>query len=178
MRALIVYESMYGNTRTIAERIAAGLADRFDATAVPVASVSIGDVVEADLILCGAPTHIHGLPGRRSRRAAVDAAQKDVTLSVLDGAAGPGLREWLGALDACDGQMAAAFDTRMKGPAAFTGRASRGITRRLRRHRRVLAVAPESFLVDKHNHLLAGESDRAVAWGRSLAVSAALKATM
>src|SRR4051794_14896904 len=54
MRALIVYESMYGNTRAIAERIAAGVGDRFDVTTVAVASVSQPDVAMTDLIVCGA----------------------------------------------------------------------------------------------------------------------------
>jgi hypothetical protein len=174
MRALIVYESIYGNTRSVAERIAAGLGDRFEATVVAVASVSAADVAGTDLLVCGAPTHVHGLPRPGSRRTAVNTAGKDPSLEVVAGAEDPGVREWLAALDPGDGQVAAAFDTRMRGPAAFTGRASRVIGRRLRKCGRVLAVAPESFLVDKHNRLLPGEADRAEAWARSLAVAAAM----
>jgi hypothetical protein len=174
MRALIVYESMYENTRTVAERIAAGLTDRFETSVVAVGSVSPTDVAEADLLVCGAPTHVHGLPRPSTRRAAADAARKDPSLELAADPAGPGVREWLAALAPRDGQVAAAFDTRMKGPGVFTGRASRAIARRIRRQGRVLATAPTSFLVDKHNHLLPGEADRAEAFGGSLAVAAAM----
>jgi hypothetical protein len=44
------------------------------------------------------------------------------------------------------GITAAAFDTRLTGVPAFTGRASHGIAQQLRRHDFLLA-APESFLV-------------------------------
>ena len=65
----------------------------------------------------------------------------------------------------------------MKGPSVFTGRASKRIARRLHRRGCVLAVTPESFLVDKQNHLLDDQSERAEAWGRSLAVAAAISPT-
>jgi hypothetical protein len=174
MRALVVYESIYGNTHTIADRIAAGLADRFDTTAVAIGALSPANAAEVDLLVCGAPTHVHGLPRPSSRRSAVESAGKDPRLEVAAGADGPGVREWLATLGPADGQLAAAFDTRMTGPSVFTGRSSRVIARRLRQRGRVLAVAPESFLVDKHNRLLAGEPERAEAWGRSLAVAAAM----
>src|SRR6476661_58109 len=72
MRALIVYETMYGSTRTIAEHIALGLADRFEATLVPVADATTDLAAAADLVVCGAPTHAHGLPRPGTRRVAVD----------------------------------------------------------------------------------------------------------
>ena len=36
MRALVVYESMYGNTHAVADHVAAGLRPTFEATVVPV----------------------------------------------------------------------------------------------------------------------------------------------
>jgi hypothetical protein len=83
-------------------------------------------------------------------------------------ALGPGLRELLDRLAVDRDRPAAAFDTRIDAPAAFTGRASRGIARRLKGRGYRLAADPQSFLVDKHNHLLAGEAERAEAWGRAL----------
>ena len=151
-----------------------GLADRFDATLVPVADATPEFVAQADLLVCGSPTHAHGLSRPRTRRAAVDGARKDPSLDVLDGAGGVGLREWLEGLERRDGAIAAAFDTRIKAPAVLTGRASKGIARRLHRHGWTLALAPESFLVDKRNHLLDGQTERAEAWGGSLAVAAAM----
>ena len=106
--------------------------------------------------------------------ATVESARKDPTLDALPGADGVGLREWLEHATPRQGCLAAAFDTRIKGPAVFTGRASKRIARRLHRHGYVLAVAPESFLVDKQNHLLDDQSERAEAWGRSLAIAAAM----
>jgi hypothetical protein len=170
MRALIVFESMYGNTRTISEHIAVGLADRYEVTLVPVAYATPELVAQTDLLVCGAPTHAHGLSRPSTRRAAVEATKKDPALDIEPGADGPGLREWLDGLEHRDGAPAAVFDTRIKAPALLTGRASRRIARRLHRSGRKLAVAPKSFLVDKHNHLLADQPSLAEAWGRSLAV--------
>jgi hypothetical protein len=68
---------------------------------------------------------------------------------------------------------AAAFDTRIDGPALLTGRASKGIGRRLAHLGYDLVADPESFLVDKQNHLQPGEAERAVAWGAALALSLA-----
>jgi hypothetical protein len=43
--------------------------------------------------------------------------------------------------------MAAAFDTRIKAPALFTGSADKGIAHRLERHAYALLTDAESFLV-------------------------------
>jgi hypothetical protein len=169
MRALVVYESMYGNTRTVAQHVADGLQSRFQVTVVPVEDATVELVAGADLLVVGGPTHVHGLSTGMSRQAAADAAEKDPALT-LEGtfSNGVGLREWLATV-AAGAAAAAAFDTRVPAPAAFTGRASRGIARRLRDRGFHLAVAPESFLVDKHNQLVAGEVSRAAAWGATLA---------
>jgi hypothetical protein len=50
-------------------------------------------------------------------------------------ALGPGLREWFGSLGHYP-VKAAAFDTRMHGPATLTGRASKTVARLLRAHGR------------------------------------------
>jgi hypothetical protein len=64
---------------------------------------------------------------------------------------------------------AAAFDTRADISALLSGRASKGIASRLKKHGCELVVAPESFLVTKENHLVLGEHERALAWGATLA---------
>ena len=56
----------------------------------------------------------------------------------------------------------------MRGPAVFTGRASRGIANRLEDRGCDVLRPPQSFLVDKTSQLVAGEADRAEAWGNSL----------
>jgi hypothetical protein len=68
---------------------------------------------------------------------------------------------------------AAAFDTRLKGPSLFTGRAANAIARRLRAHGATIVVEPESFLVTTANDLLPDEEAHARAWGASLAAAMA-----
>ncbi len=117
----------------------------------------------------GGPTHVHGLTRDSTRKAAVEAAEKPGSGLELDpDAEGVGLRDWFDGLDRLDTQ-AAAFDTRMEGPPAFTGRASKGIGKRLEKHGCTLVVEPESFLVTKENHLEDDEELHAVSWGGRLA---------
>ena len=170
MRALVVYESMYGNTHAVAEGIARGMRGGGEAQAVPVAEATPEAVSAADLLVVGGPTHMHGMSTERSRRVAIEAAQQpDAVLEEDPDAEGPGLREWFDALTLPSGIRAAAFDTRLHGPAVVTGRASRGIAKRLERHGATLAAPPESFLVGKDSQLDADEADRAEAWGATLA---------
>ena len=174
MRALVVYESMYGNTRVVAGEIADGLRVGYEVTVVPVAEATAELVAGADLLVAGGPTHMHGLSSASSRRMAAEGAAKDGSELRLDpDAGGPGLRDWLKDLGHRDG-LAAAFDTRINAVAAFTGRASRPIAKLLKRHGYRLVAAPESFVVTKLNTLIDGESSRARAWGEALAAAAGL----
>jgi hypothetical protein len=176
MRAMVVYESMYGNTRLVAELIALGLGEEYD-----VMVRTVGEVLDApqpapDLLVVGGPTHVHGLSSQRTRHAASDAAGKPASGLILEpSATGPGVREWLAQLGEGIHGAAVAFDTRIDAPAVLTGRASKGIAKRLRHAGFDVVAEPESFLVDKDNHLLAGEPERARAWGTALA-SATLRA--
>jgi Flavodoxin len=162
----VVYESMYGNTRAIAEAIAEGLGDA-EVLSVPQAA---GRARTADLLVVGGPTHIHGIATTRSRQAAAEAVHEDGAAHLEPGATDePGLRAWL--RDLPDGQhaKAAAFDTRLDKAPWLTGVASRGIAKRLR-HRGYDVIAQESFLVEESEGPLAeGEVDRAREWGRQLA---------
>lgn len=169
MRAVVVYESMYGNTHVVAVAIAQGLALPGGVVVVPVDRAARAMLEGADLVVVGGPTHAHGMSRESTRKAAVEAAHKPGSELHLDpDAAGAGLRDWFDSLGNVH-TAAAAFDTRINGPAAFTGRAAKGIAKMLRGHEFVLAGEPESFLVDKAGHLLAGEEDRARAWGAQLA---------
>jgi hypothetical protein len=168
MTALVVYESMYGNTRAIAEAIAEALtAAGNDATAVPVGDAPSAPT--ADLLIVGGPTHMHGLTTSMSRHMAVKAGEEDG--HHLEPGAGDelGLRQWLRALPERDGERAAAFDTRGDAKAALTGSAARGIARRLR-HRGYTVVGSDSYLVDDaEGPLQEGELDRAREWATSVA---------
>lgn len=167
MNALVVYESVYGNTRAVAEAIADGLGG---AEAIPVHE-AVGRGQEVELLLVGGPTHVHGMSTPRSRDAAVQAAGEDGADHHLEPGAttGPGLRAWIDELPERDGGQAAAFDTRADKPAWLTGSASHGIAKRLRRHG-YSVVGTESFRVESsEGPVLAGELDRARAWGAGLA---------
>ena len=169
MRAVIVYESMYGNTHLVADAIGAGLGSTFDVQVVPVAQATPAILADADLIVVGGPTHVHGMSRAATRKAAVESADKPGTLLELDpDAPGPGLREWFGSLGRYPAK-AAAFDTRLHGPAAMTGQACKGVARLLRGHGFDVIAKPASFLVTKENKLEPQETARAREWGAGLA---------
>ncbi len=174
MRALVVYESMYGNTHATATAIAEGIHGSFEVDVVPISAATPQLLAEADLLVLGGPTHVHGLSRVSTRKAAVEAAQKPGGPDLDPAAEGSGAREWLDALGDGGRKPAAAFDTRMSGPSTLTGRAALGIARRLRRHGYRLVLPPESFIVDRQNHLLPGELQRATRWGRGLAAAQAM----
>jgi hypothetical protein len=172
MRALVVYESMYGNTHVVASNIADGLRATHEVTLVPVAGATEDLVAGVDLLVVGGPTHMHGLSSPASRRMAAQAAAKPASgLSLDPDACGPGLRDWLKGLGGGPA-LAAAFDTRLSGVSAFTGHAGRGIGRLLKRNDSRLIAVPESFLVGPQNTLLDGEASRARRWGAALGVIA------
>ena len=170
MRTLIVYESMYGNTHLVANRIGDGLRPYGEVNVVPTDRATDEMVHAADLVLVGGPTHVHGMSTETSRAQAVEAAKDGLPLD--PDSEGPGLRDWFHGLTEVRGIMAAAFDTRFAAaPALVTGRASKGITHKLHKHGFNVVADPESFLVDKANHLLDDEQDRATSWGARLAMA-------
>jgi Flavodoxin len=171
MRAVVVYESMYGNTRLIAGAIGAGLGTAFDVSVVPVSQASPAVLAGADLVVVGGPTHVHGMSRASTRKAAVQASDKPASpLTVEPDALGPGLREWFGSLGRYP-VKSAAFDTRVHGPAALTGRASKGVAHLLREHGFDVVAEPESFLVTKQDRLESQETERAREWGTKLAAA-------
>jgi flavodoxin-like protein len=162
MRSLVVYESWFGNTRRIAEEIAASLAQEGEVELITV-DEPLPSLEDADLLVVGAPTHIHGLSSERSREGALTQG--------AHGEPGIGVRGWIDALpDGAGGPRAAAFDTRANKPAWLVGSAARGIARRLRDQGYRLAIEPQSFFVEgTPGPLEQGELDRASEWGRTLA---------
>jgi sulfite reductase alpha subunit-like flavoprotein len=176
MKAVVVFESMYGNTRAIAEAVAKGLeaSSGADVTVAPASQADAEMIRQADLLVVGAPTHAHGMSHPGTRRAAAEAAAKHDSKLQLDpsaGVDGGGIRDWLAHLDARGG-VSAAFDTRLDAPAIFTGRAAPKIARQLRRHGFAAVTEPESFLVTKDTELCPGETARAQDWGTRLSALA------
>jgi hypothetical protein len=161
---------MYGNTLDIAEAIAAGLRTAGEAHVLPVRETVLANLDGIDLLVVGGPTHAWGMARAKTRAQAIsDGRRKGMRVEARPGDLG--LREWLSALT-MNGLASAAFDTRIKAPAAVTGRASLGIMRSLRRNGLSALVPAASFFVTRDNHLIAGETDRARRWGRDLAEQA------
>ncbi|HXP21206.1 MAG TPA: flavodoxin domain-containing protein [Streptosporangiaceae bacterium] len=173
MRAVIVYESMFGSTKKVAEAIAEGLADCAEVSVVPVTSADAHILDGADLVVAGGPTHTHGMsrPGTRKM-----AGKPGSEAELVPGAdSGPGVREWLASLGRLE-VAGAAFDTRLQGLPGFTGRASKSIRRHLARHGARIAASPGSFLVEGlTGALVEGELERARAWGERLTRSDCLR---
>jgi hypothetical protein len=169
MQAVVIYESMFGATKAVADAVAGGIASDNGPPVVRAADATPEDLRGVDLVVVGAPTHAHGLPRFVTRRGTRDMAAKSHGDLVLQPGAdtSAGVREWLSGLGSLP-VPAAAFDTRVNGIAFFTGRASKRIARSLRKHGAHLLAGPESFLIAK-NDLAPGELDRARAWGARLA---------
>jgi hypothetical protein len=161
MRSLVVYESWFGNTRRIAEEIAAALAQEGEVDLVTV-DEPLPPLEVVDLLVVGAPTHIHGLSSKRSREGAVDQGAA--------GEPGIGVRGWIDSLpNGVRGPRVAAFDTRANKPVLLVGSAARGISRRLRERGYLPAAKPQSFFVQgTPGPLEEGELERAADWGRTL----------
>jgi Flavodoxin len=176
MDVAIVYESLFGNTRAVAEAIADGVRDADPAAYVALMRVSeakADPVGRAQLLVVGGPTHMRGMTSGATRRKGLAEERKAaqsarVALVPEAGAAGPGIRDWFGALPrARPGAHAAAFDTRAD--FRLAGGAARKISRRLRRHGYDLVGRPEGFVIEATDGpLRPGERDKARAWGAAL----------
>jgi hypothetical protein len=164
MRALVVFESMYGNTKAVAEAVAEGLSTVLgvDVTEVGRAPAAIG--ADVGLLVVGGPTHAFSMSRASTRRDAADKAGRPVV------SAGPGIREWLEALPApATPVAAAAFDTRVRRP-RVSGSAAKAADRRLRGRGLSPAAGPETFWVlGSQGPLADGEVQRARDWGVTLA---------
>ena len=159
MKALIVYDSVYGNTQAIARAIGDGLAERYEVLVVPVGSARLM-ADGSDLLVVGGPTQRHGLSPELA--------------ALLERLPRGGLAA----------RQAATFDTRYRMSALLSGSAARAAAKRLQRAGCRLCRPPASFFVErdrppqgeKRRHsqerLEAGELERAIAWGRELALSA------
>ncbi|HEY3438583.1 MAG TPA: flavodoxin domain-containing protein [Actinotalea sp.] len=168
MTALVVYESMFGSTKTVAEAIAEGLRASGPVRIVEVSTLasSPGSTRLADditLLVVGAPTHAFSLSRANTRQDAAAQAPGGVISS------GKGVREWLEALSLPTGGLpVACFDTKVAKP-NLPGSAAKSAEKRLKGMGGRPVVAARSFKVHgKADGLLEGEADAALAWGRAL----------
>jgi flavodoxin I len=160
MKALVVYDSFFGNTEKIARAVGAAIGDALSSQA-EVHAMRVGDVK---------PEHLTGL-----------------TLLIVGSptrafSASPATKAWLKALapNSLCGVEVAAFDTRAdmndvnsRALTAFVklfGYAAEPIAGSLTKRGGTLVIPAEGFLiVDKEGPLKEGELERATAWGRQIA---------
>ena len=164
-RALIIVESCFGNTRAIADSVAAGLIDGgVDAQVVDVDEAPSCLPADLDLLILGAPTHNRGLPTAATRAKACAQAGS--------GKASHGIGEWLETVAIPASIDAAAFDTVIS-KGWLSGSAAKAIAKTLQRRQGRRTVSVRSFVVTASKGPLAtGQETDAHRWGRELADSA------
>lgn len=156
MNALVIYDSVYGNTKKIAEAV--GMA--IPGSAIRhVGKASPSDLGGVGLLIVGSPTH----GGRPT----------------------PAIHKFLEGIpkDSLRGARVAAFDTWiakqgqgffMRAIIGFFGHASQHIAAKLQKAGGKTRAPPEGFLVKgKEGPLAEGELERAAAWAKGLAENSA-----
>lgn len=163
MRALVVYESMFGNTKSIAEAIGRGVAESVDVDVVEVGQAGTSIRKEFDLVIVGGPTHAFSMT-RASTRA--DAAKQAAGPLV---SAGIGIREWLDALPHVTRSLrAATFDTKVQRPNLPGSAAKRAEKRLSKLGFEIIAPHQTYWVTDVQGPLSPDETRRAHVWGASL----------
>ena len=148
MKALVLYDSVFGNTEKIARSIYDGLAEFGTVETAHISKLDPQELMGADLIIVGSPTH-RGRPTE-----AVSAFLDSVPRGALQGTA------------------AVAFDTRYdmaKWLLWLAGSATKGIARKLKKKQSILLLKPESFIVNgRQGPLQEGELERAGRWSEAI----------
>jgi flavodoxin len=155
MKALVVYDSMFGNTEQVAQAMATALADTMEVTARRVGDVTPDDLMAVALLIVGSPTQ-----GFRPTPA---------VKTLLDSVPAQGL----------NGVKVAAFDTRIAvedvGNRFLTfmvrlfGYAAKPLANHLEKKGGDLVMPPEGFIVNgKEGPLKEGELERAATWATAV----------
>jgi flavodoxin len=163
MRALVVCDSVYGNTETIARAVVEGLKEHHSVRLLRAGFAQASDLASIDLLVLGGPTQRHHASDQ--------------------------LREFLDRLPGCSltDVSAAAFDTRYRMSMFLTGSAAADAVRVMRRAGAKLVDEPQSFFIlpdqpprgQRRRHEMEtfapGEVERARTWAAGLARVAAVK---
>ena len=166
MKAVVVFESHWGNTAAVARAIAEGIGPETPALTTDEATGAA--IAGVDLIVAGAPVMAFTLPSDRVLAGMAKAeAKPDEPAPDLSH---PSMRIWLDRLPHGTGR-GAAFETRLWwSPGGATGAIERGLAeagyRRLEKGRKFVVTGGTGPLRD-------GELDAARAWGAELARSLA-----
>lgn len=161
MKAVVVYESLWGNTAAVAKAIAEGIGE--GARAMSTGEAAGEALADVELIVGGAPLLGFSLPTTSMRDSI---GSNPAHSSHPPNLSHPSMRQWLESLPAGTGRSAG-FETRIwwsPGSAAKT--IERGLTRVGYRP----AAKTHRFIVQgKYGPLRAGELERAKLWGAELA---------
>lgn len=165
--ALVIYESMYGNTEAVAEAIGRGIGEHGNVDVLEVGGAPAGLPAGLALLVVGGPTHAFGMSRPSTRADAARQAGRAMISAEL------GVREWLEGLRVgSDRPAVAAFDTHVDHPRLLrhVGSAAGGIEGRLARLGLDVLVPAEHFWVHgTEGPLVDGECRRAELWGRAIA---------
>jgi hypothetical protein len=162
VKAVVVYESHWGNTEAVARAIADGIGS--DARALNTDEATGAVIAGADLVVAGAPVIAFALPREGTRRQLAS----DIKAPRPADVSHPLLRSWLDALPAGHG-WGAAFETRIW----WSLRGATGtIEAKLKRagYRR-LAKSERFIVAGGYGPLRDGELERARQWGAALAAA-------
>lgn len=164
MRALVVYETIWGNTGELARAIADGLrssegVDEVDVVEVASAPDSIDP--DVDLVVVGGPTHAFSMTTAKTRESAKQQGATRIPER--------GIREWLEALAAPSSPVAVAtFDTRTVKPRLPGSAAKKALKELVSKGFRPVEHAV-TFSVHGYSGPIAdGELTRAREWGATL----------
>jgi hypothetical protein len=161
MKAVVVYESHWGNTAAIARAVAEGLGP--EARAIPTTEATGAVIADADLIVAGAPV--------LTFRLATDGVLKTMGANqskdpVAPDLSHPSMRSWLGALSRGSARSAA-FETRLWwSPGSATSAIVRGLESA---GYSTIGKAQRFVVKGKYGPLREGELERARLWGAELA---------
>jgi len=161
MKAVVVYESFWGNTaavaRAIAEGIGGGTPTLSTTEATPAALAGV------DLLVAGSPVIGFRLPSAEMREAIRTNPGPAPTPPDLSH---PPMKTWLEGLPKGQG-AATAFDTRVRGP---FGSAAGAIAKALEQAGYRIISKPRGFVVSgRYGPMRPGEIERARQWGAELA---------
>ena len=169
MKAIVVYESHWGNTAAVANAIAEGIG--LETRVLPTSRADREVLKGVDLLVVGAPV----IGFRLSTPEALETMGRRPGRKNPPDLSHAPVRTWLESLPPADaavdtfGVAAAAFDTRVRGP---FGSAAPAIALGLLEAGYHLIAKPVGFMVKgSHGPLREGELERARTWGAALAES-------
>jgi len=164
MKALVVYESVWGNTAAVAQAIAEGICS--DARAVPTSEATAEVLADVDLLVAGAPLMGFTLPTEDTRKSIKgDKKHRDNPPDLSH----PSMRSWLKTLTGKSG-FGAAFETRFS---RSPGSSAKRIEKALGAAGYLSVIQRERFIITgTYGPLKDGEIDRAREWGEMIADAA------